>query len=170
MYSYTHIHMSEYLGFYKLHWLTFFCISPRGHHMHSKYLFIPAYAYVRIHLDFMNYIHNHSSISLQQGSKGTVNIYSYPHTLATCYEELTHWKNPWCCEGRRWSGWQRTRWLDVITDLMDMSFSKLEERWWIGKPVVLQSMGLQTVRHTEWLNLTDIYIWQNTSGFYKLHS
>ena len=28
-------------------------------------------------------------------------------------------------EGRSRRGWQRMRWLDVITDLMDMSLSKL---------------------------------------------
>ena len=49
-------------------------------------------------------------------------------------------------EGGR-GGWQRMRWLDGITNLMDMSLSKLRSWWWTGKPGVLQSMGSQRVGH-----------------------
>ena len=50
-------------------------------------------------------------------------------------------------EGGRRREWQRMRWLGGITDLMDMSLSKLGSWWWTGKPVLLQSMGSQRVRH-----------------------
>ena len=61
--------------------------------------------------------------------------------------------------GRRRREQQRMRWLDGITDSMDMSLSELRSWWWTGRPGVLQFMGTQRVGH-DWateLNWTELW-------------
>ena len=70
--------------------------------------------------------------------------------LVTWYEKLIHWKRPWCWErlkaggegdDRGWDGWMASltwwTWVWVSSRCL----------WWTGKPGMLQSMGLKTVRH-----------------------
>ena len=62
-------------------------------------------------------------------------------------------------DGRR-RGWQRVRWLDGITDSMDMCLVNPRSWWWTGRPGMLRFMVSQRVGQ-DWmteLNWTDTCI------------
>ena len=63
-------------------------------------------------------------------------------------------------EGRRRWGWQSMRWLDGITNSMDMSLASSGSWWWTWKPGVLQSMWSKAVGHNRATELTELN-WTN---------
>ena len=74
------------------------------------------------------------------------------NTLATWCEELTHWKRPWCWERLKVGEGDDRGWDDWMTSPTKQTWvwASSGSWWWIGKPGMLQSMGLQRVRH-EWV-------------------
>ena len=107
--------------------------------------------------------HTHLCQIILWWSKITINLRGSwnSNTLATSWEELTHWKRPWCWEGsgaggegddRWWDGWMAspTLWTWVWVDSRSW--------WWTGRPGVLRFMGSRRVRH-DWateLNWTEL--------------
>ena len=53
-------------------------------------------------------------------------------------------------EGKKRRGQERIKWLDGITNSMDMSCASSRSWWWTGKPGMLQSIGSQS-----WTQLSD---------------
>ena len=81
------------------------------------------------------------------------------NTLVTSWEELTHWKRPWCWEGlgaegegdgRGWDGWMAspTQWTWVWVNSGSW--------WWTGGLVSCNSWGHKESDTTEWLNWTEL--------------
>ena len=72
-------------------------------------------------------------------------------TLATSCEELTQWKRLMLGEigGRRRRGRQRMRWLDGITDFMDVSLSKLGDSEGQGSLACCSPWGCKELDMTE---------------------
>ena len=95
-------------------------------------------------------------------------------TLATWCEELTHWKRPWCWERLKAGGEEENRGRDVwmaSPTWWTWVWGRPGSWWWTGKPGVLQSLGLQRVRHnwaTELNWESDYYRYLHFSVQYEL--
>ena len=72
------------------------------------------------------------------------------NTLATSWEELTHWKRPWCWEGLGAGGeGDEGGWDDWMASLTGWAWVWVNSgsRWWTGRPGMLRFMGSQRVGH-----------------------
>ena len=75
-------------------------------------------------------------------------------------------------EGRRRRGWQRTRWLDIITDSMDIEFKQIpRDSEGQGSLVCWRLWGSQRVRHdwvTEKQPICDAIWWSSENVMYTI--
>ena len=85
------------------------------------------------------------------------------NTLATWWEELTHWERPWCWERlKAWAKGDDRGWDSCMASLTQWTWAWVSSMswWWTGKSGVFQSMGSQIVGYHEWLK------WSTFRGIY----
>ena len=70
--------------------------------------------------------------------------------------------------GKRRRGRQRMRWLDGITDSMDVVWVNSGSWWWTGRPGVCNSSGCKESDTTERLNWTEVKLWITGVGWLKI--
>ena len=70
-------------------------------------------------------------------------------------------------EGRRRRGRQRMRWLDCVSDSLDMDLGGLGSCWWTGRPGVLGSWSRKESDTTEWLNWIELCYWRKQVSLSK---
>ena len=74
-------------------------------------------------------------------------------------------------EGRRRRERQRMRWLDGITDSMDIGLGGLRDWWWTGRPGVLRLTGSRSQTWlSDWIELKDYHTKWSKSDRNKYHN
>ena len=134
------------------------------HEKHSNWL--------HPYLDFINTESVFLLDSLSQHALLPVHEIKIYYLLITLMLWKGLWKDP--AAGKDWGqeekGWQRMRWLDGLTDSMDVGLGRLGRSWWTGRPSVLQFMGSQRVGH-DWateLNWITLRLVKNPVTIYPL--